>query len=146
MAPVPYTPHRANRSMRVVLDWLRIRSPGAIQADTLVRGANLVARLSVERTATEIRAMAAAKRELHRRFTCNQRVGNVFRRTFDGIDFRPGVRVFLDRAVALFHDRTVAPGPAAADAAVRRLADELFGPLPEGGRDSEWPSTSKRAA
>lgn len=133
MEPIPYTPRRENPSMRVIFDWLRIRGPGTIQADSVIRGARLVARLSVEQSAAEIMIMTAAKRELHRRFTCDQRAGNVFRRTLDGIDFRVGVQHFLDRAVALLREGSVAPEPAAIAIAVQHLANELFGPMLDDG-------------
>lgn len=134
LPPVISTPRRDNRSMRVVLEWLRIRGRGTIQADTLVRRGRQVAMLSLERTATQIRVTTAAKRELHRRFTCDQRLGHVFRPSLEGIEFRAGVQLFLNRAGDLFRDDEMAPEPTIADAAVRTLADDLFGPMPNEGR------------
>ncbi|MBI5136158.1 MAG: hypothetical protein HZA24_02355 [Nitrospirae bacterium] len=131
--PYPVSPNRRNRSLAVVREWLKVDARGAIQADTLVAGARPLATLSARDSAPQARLRRAWTAELHRRFGADQRIGYLFEWTGIRLRFRPDVLAFRERALALA-DAAPPPDQAAADAAVRALADDLFGPLPEAPR------------
>jgi hypothetical protein len=92
-----------NPSMRVVLDWLEIDGPAILLAGELLDEDRRVLLASRNLTREQIDMYFARKRELHRRFTVDQRLGNVFDWRGQGLKLRPRVREFLDpdRAVAL---------------------------------------------
>jgi hypothetical protein len=74
-----------------------------------------------------------AKREVHRRFSMDQRLGYVL--TLDGngqIGVRTEITTYTIRASHLFdHDeKPPEPGDPRIAAAARKLADEMFGPFP----------------
>jgi hypothetical protein len=122
---IDVTPVTANPSMQVVLDWLKIRSRGIVFAGSLVERSQPVALLSSALTPAQIRAYFAAKRELHRRFTDDQRLGNVFVWRFDGLHFRPEVRAFIDASTASAMGGSA--GTVSIDVAVAALADRMLG-------------------
>jgi hypothetical protein len=75
-----------------------------------------------------------AKKELHRRFTMDQRLGFVL--TLDGngrVDVRPEITAFTIQASHLFDKEAPPPEPGdpRMTAAVRKLAAEAFGPFAE---------------
>ena len=125
---MPLTRNRANRSASVVLGWLNVPDD-VMQATTLAAQGRLVATLSKTRTLTEIHLLEVLKKELHRRFTCDQKLGNLF--LWDGLllQLREPARTFMARGLKLFPADGPAPDPAAAEAAVHELADKLFGPF-----------------
>jgi hypothetical protein len=88
-------PLTTNRSMRTALDWLRIDAPELLLAGQWIDEERRVARLSRRLTAGEIDAYFERKREVHRRFTHERRLGAVFewRR---GPRLRPAVKRFFD--------------------------------------------------
>jgi hypothetical protein len=85
-----------NRSMRVVLDWLEIDSPTILLAGELLDDDRRMLLADRRRTRAQIDAYFERKRELHRRFTADQRLGSVFDWGVMGLRLRPGVREFLD--------------------------------------------------
>lgn len=124
----PVTPNRPNASVRVVLDWLGLPD-GILYAESLVSGARRVATVSAFRTPREIVLLEAVKAELHRRYTCDQRLGHVFYWGGLSLKLRPPVKAFLDRGLALYADEELTPGPQQARDAVRALALEMLGPF-----------------
>jgi hypothetical protein len=66
---------------------------------------------------------------MHRRFTCDQKLGNVF--SWDGLllQYRDPVDQFMKAALELFPAQGPVPDDRVTAAAVRELADEFFGPL-----------------
>ena len=86
----------ANRSMRVVLDWLEIDSPTILLAGELLDDDRRVLLADRRRTHAQIDAYFERKRELHRRFTADQRLGSVFDLGVLGLRLRPKVQEFLD--------------------------------------------------
>lgn len=131
--PYPVTPNRDNPSLRVVRGWLGIAAEGSIQAATLVAGSRRVATLSATGSLTDARVRAEVAREIHRRFTADQKLGNVFAWTGTGLRFREPILAFRHRARHLFDGVARTPEPSEAAAAVRDLAREMFGPIPVPG-------------
>ena len=113
--PIPATPTTRNPSMHVGLDWLGIDTPAFLLAGDLVREERRVALVSRRFTEAEISRYFALKRELHRRFTDDQRVGNVLFWRGQSLHLRPGVDRYYE--VGVF---------GAADPVA--LADQMFGP------------------
>jgi hypothetical protein len=112
--PVAGVDLSSNRSMRVVLDWLEIESPTILLAGELLDEDRRVLLASRNLTRTQIETYFERKRELHRRFTFDQRLGNVFDWRGLGLKLRPAVREFLDLDRATGRD-------------ARALAAEMFG-------------------
>jgi hypothetical protein len=106
---------RDNASLRVALDWLKVRAPAIVTAGSLTDGAERVALISRRLTAREVEAYFAAKRELHRRFTDDQKIGNIWSWSWRGLQLRPQVEAFLE-ASSLWPHETAA-----------ELADEWLG-------------------
>jgi hypothetical protein len=110
-AGVPVT---RNRSVRVGLDWFEISAPTLIVAGELLEGTQRRALLDRRRGPAEVISLVERRRELHRRFTADQRLGNVLEWNGVTARFRPQVRAYLE-----------AP-PGVEDA--RAAADRLLGP------------------
>ena len=123
--PLP-TPVRVrdNPSLRVALDWLKVRAPEIVTAGSLTEGAERVALISRTLTAREVEAYFAAKRELHRRFTDDQKIGNMWSWSWRGLQLRPQIAAFLE-ASSLWPHETAA-----------ELADEWLGAFVQA--DSRW--------
>jgi hypothetical protein len=107
----------ANRSLRVVLEWLEIGSPTILLAGELLHEDRRVLLADRRRTRAQIDAYFERKRELHRRFTPDQRLGNAFEWGVFGLRLRPKVRQFLDLDRAVGREARV-------------FAAELFGENP----------------
>ena len=127
-APFPVVAMRDNRSARVVLDWLKVPD-SLIQADTLIASSTRVATLSLTRTLTEILLTDEIRRELYRRFTCDQQVGNLFSVNGPTVRLRDPADQFLAEAMLLFDPSSKPPDTATARQAVRALAGTHFGPF-----------------
>jgi hypothetical protein len=87
---------RDNASLRVALDWLKVRALEIVTAGSLIEGAERVALISRHYTAREVEAYFAAKRELHRRFTSDQKLGSIWSWSWQGLRLRPQVAAFLE--------------------------------------------------
>jgi hypothetical protein len=129
-APLPLTKNRANRSAGIVLDWLGIPDE-VMHATTLANQGTRVATLSKKRTLTEILVLEALKQELHRRYTCDQKLGNVFLWGGIQLELREPPKAFIKQGFELFPANGPVPAPAEVTAAVRELGNELFGPFDE---------------
>ncbi len=93
-------------------------------------GGKLVAAFGQWSSRAAAAAYFEAKHELHRRFTLDQRIGNVVAFEHHDLQIRPAVATFLDRSAHLF-DGEPAPVPAGVvQDRVRRLADEVLGSFP----------------
>ena len=121
-------PNRSNRSARIVLDWLKVPEE-MIQTSTLVASSNRVATLSLTKTLTDIRVMDEVRREFYRRFTCDQRVGNLFSVAGPTVRLRPPAEQFRKDAMILFEPADMPPDTAVIRNAVRELANEHLGPF-----------------
>lgn len=96
---------RDNTSLRVALDWLKVRAPAIVTAGSLTEGAERVALISRRFTALEVQAYFAAKRELHRRFTDDQKLGNIWYWSWRGLQLRPQVEAFLEASRLWPHEQ-----------------------------------------
>jgi hypothetical protein len=103
--PLP-TPVRVrdNASLRVALDWLKVRAPEIVTAGSLTDGAERVALISRLYSAREVAAYFAAKRELHRRFTDDQKLGNIWSWSWQGLQLRPQIEAFLEASSLWPHE------------------------------------------
>ena len=125
--PRRISPFTANRSLGIMLDWLEIRSNAVIPAGMVVEDGRRVALLSAADSRAQIAAYFAMKDELHRRFTPEQKLGNVL--SFSPIrmlGIQPEVQAFMDRV----NDEAAAwDGLSSAElvARVRKIAAESFG-------------------
>ncbi len=108
-APLPRgpAPRNANASLALTLDWLHVDTPAFWLAGDIVAGLTPVATLSRELTVSQIEARFAFKRELHRRFTVEQKLGNLFRWTGFGLRIRAPLVALYDRVVDASVERFV---------------------------------------
>ena len=104
-APLDLVPIRTNASLAVVLKWLKVDTEGVIPAGALVGESQRIATLSRSYTPEQVEAYFAAKRELHARFTDDQRLGNVFRWSPLGLRLRPAVKRYMTAKIARAPDR-----------------------------------------
>lgn len=125
------SPMNPNESVRVILAWLGITTPDIIPPAAIIADASRVGLFSRRDSPAQIEAYFAAKAELHRRFTPDQKLGNVlYLPPLGGLKFRPEVAAFMAAA------HTAATGwddlpPAAIDQRVRALATQALGPFRE---------------
>lgn len=101
-----------NPSVRQLLDWFEVRAPRLVLAGELLRGER-IALIDRQRSLAQIERHFARRRELHRRFTRDQRLGNVFRWNGLSLGFRPQVAAYLsaapDQGEAILADRMLGP-------------------------------------
>ncbi len=125
--PVRTSALNPNPSIRVIADWLQLRAGTVISAGALVEHSERVALISKQHSPAQFSAYFSLKRELHRRFTPDQKVGNVLSfSTFTGLGFQPPVREvtrLVDRAAKNWGNLTEAE----IDARVRQIADQTLG-------------------
>ncbi len=123
------SPVNANASVGIILDWLEITTPDIIPAGAIIADATRVALFSRQHTPAQIAAYFDVKSELHRRFTPDQKLGNILRfSSLGGLKFQPEVLAFM-RAVndaAAGWDRL---SPTVVGQRVRALAAERLGPF-----------------
>jgi hypothetical protein len=126
-ALVPLT---SNPSLRTVLTWFGARNDMSLPAGTFATG-HRVAAISQWGSFAAVNSYFEAKRELHRRFTADQKIGNLMMINGMDVALRPEIAQFLDRAIHLFDGRDAnTPADDVITEEVRRLADELLGPWP----------------
>ena len=80
----PATPRTENPSLDRIMHWLELDTPGFILSARLVAGATEIARLSPTLSPPQIEAHFAFERELHRQFTADQKLAQLFRWTLLG--------------------------------------------------------------
>ena len=116
-----------NQSLRRVLAWFGVTSVESLPAAALPRE-KLVAAFSRWPTRAAASAYLEAKRELYRRFTPDQNIGDLLE--LDGLDvkLRPSVEEFLDRAPALYLTAPEPPPEVEMRARIQKLADDVLGP------------------
>jgi hypothetical protein len=129
-APVPpLVPLTHNPSLRKVLRWFGVTAPESLPAAALPRERR-VAAFSAWPTQAMAEGYLEAKRELYRRFTDDQNIGNLLELERYEVKLRPPVAEFLDRAPELFAGATSMPPEAEMRARVRALATRIFGVFP----------------
>jgi hypothetical protein len=133
--PVELVAVRKHPSLSKLLAWMGVQPERALPAGLFADEARSAAALGILPNRTAARCYFAAKAELHRRFTDDQLLGNVFEmRGMADIDLRPAVFRFLQHAIVLYRGHRRAPPREEITAAVRALAAEEFGvaePPPE---------------
>ena len=127
--PVPSNP---NPSVVDGMKWIGVPPGYGMPAGLFADPSRYVGALGQFPTRTSAWLYQEAKRELHRRFTMDQRLGFVL--TLDGngrIDVRPEITAFAVKASHLFDSEATPPPPGdpRLTAAVRKLASETFGPF-----------------
>jgi hypothetical protein len=111
--PIAASPLTANASVQVALRWLGIGGPDMLMAGALIAGQRRVALLSRGLTEFQIGRYFELKRELHRRFTADQRLGNVLFWRDQRLHLRPAVEEYFESGILTPED------PA-------RVADRVF--------------------
>jgi hypothetical protein len=117
-----------NQSLRTVLRWFGVTSLESLPAAALPRERR-VAAFSVWPTRPAAEAYLEAKRELYRRFTPDQQIGNLLELARYDVKLRPSVAEFLERAPKLYDRVAAEPLQAEMRAQVRHLADCVLGPF-----------------
>lgn len=120
------TPYRENKSLKIVHEWLKITDKTVIQAGSLIDPKKHIVTLSHNHSYREIQLYIATREELHRRFTKDQKLGNIFEWTGFRLKFRPSIAQFSDKAILLLKNNEH-PSWKATQAAVRKLANEYWG-------------------
>jgi len=117
-----------NASLRKVLGWFGVTSAESLPAAALPRE-QLVAAFSRWPTRAAATAYLEAKRELYRRFTPDQSIGDLLE--LDGLDvkLRPPIERFLERAPLLYVKTAEAPPELEIRARIQKLADDELGPF-----------------
>lgn len=110
------TPITLNPSMQVALKWLDIRSPELLMAGAVIAHERRVALINRGLSESQIERYFLLKRELHRRFTLDQRLGNVMFWRRQQLRLRPRVEEFFEFGILEQTDPKL-------------LADRIFGTL-----------------
>lgn len=127
--PAPLVPKNANPSLGVLLNWLEVDFDRTIPAAPLVNGMDFVGALGTWDSPVPVDIFMEVKRELYRRFTPDQRLGNLFRYERGKIEYREPVADFVETAVKLFPHDESSPPREVIRSAVLNLADEMLGPF-----------------
>jgi hypothetical protein len=128
---IALTPYRKNNSIKKIRNWLKFVSDKIILADSLVQLENHVVTLSSRLTLRELRLYVLTRYELHRRFTKNQRLGNLFKWSGVKLGLREPVEQFKESAMDLFEKDNQPPSWELAYVAVAKLADQMLGYFPK---------------
>jgi hypothetical protein len=124
----PLIPLSSNPSLLRALRWFGIKSTEVLPAAAIPRGRRIAA-FSRWQTRAAAEAYLEAKRELYRRFTPEQQIGNLLSLSGNDVQLRTSVAALLDRAPMLYGEAKELPPEVEMRARVRRLADELLGPF-----------------
>ncbi|MBK6673284.1 MAG: hypothetical protein IPG49_07270 [Proteobacteria bacterium] len=93
-------PVSANPSAAVALRWLKIAGPELLLAGDLVEPGQLMWQGSRRYSPAQIDSYFALKRELHRRFTAEQKLGNLLQWRWQSLHLRPAVNLYFQRGMA----------------------------------------------
>lgn len=131
-----------NPSIVEGMKWLGVPPGVALPVGNYADPKRFVAAFGQFPTRTAAWSYFEAKREIHRRFSPDQRLGYVL--SIDGrgrIDVRPEISAFAVQASHLFDGEETPPPPGdpRIAAAVRKLAEQTFGPFGEPGGPSGEP-------
>lgn len=126
--PIELPPVRQQPSLQRLLDWLGVDSDRCLPAGIFADPARSAAALGLLPTRTSATCYFEAKAELHRRFTDDQQLGNLFDMSgMADITTRPAVQLFQQHAAGLFRGAQQPPTREAMRTAVQSLAEQLFG-------------------
>ncbi|OQX01965.1 MAG: hypothetical protein BWK73_44295 [Thiothrix lacustris] len=93
---------KPNASMRVVLNWLKVKDEKILPVYQLLKVNNWVGTLSKTHTLTELEVDRAIKYALYQRFTPDQKLGNVLDWGALGVELQQPIVQFRQAAFALF--------------------------------------------
>lgn len=128
--PVPVRPRSSHPSIDIIHEWLSIKAKGHYFVSDLVDDNRLVALLSERLTRQQIDVYIGLRAELFRRFTPDQKIGNMMSWTGFGVKLRPEIERFVQRGIdGEFRER--GEGESQQDW-IMALADEVFGPVAGG--------------
>jgi len=99
--PAVLTPVRNNTSFPAFFNWLDTSVSGLIMAGNLIKPERHVATFSTYFTPKQLHLYQAAKGEIHRRYTADQKLGNVFQWTGMSLKYRAAVEGFLSQTLDL---------------------------------------------
>lgn len=130
-AKVPLEKIRQHPGLLRLLNWFKLATDFNIPAGLFADPKRYVAALGQFPCRRAAYCYFAAKRELHRRFTNDQALGNLFElEGWADIRLRPEIIDFTNKALRLFPvSRSMTP-QAEIDAKVRKLARQMFGEGP----------------
>jgi len=140
--PHEFVPINDNPSLALGIRWLGVPPDTALPAGLYYDPARYVGALGQFGSRTAAYAYFEAKRELHRRFQRDQRLGFLFTLSGYGkVAVRPDIARFTFDASHLFdaEEHPPEPGDPRITREVRRFADATFGPAPDvpEGRNAE---------
>ena len=121
-------PFPDNPSLTRVRQWLGIEDIGTIQSQQLIAPERFVAALSILKQQERFHVYIELKRELHRRFTADQKVGNLFEWNGKNLEFREPVRNYIVRGLEIYRGREV-PAVEQVRQDIRALAVQMFGEI-----------------
>jgi len=125
--PVQASALNPNPSIRVIADWLQLRAETLMPAGALVEHSERVALVSKGHSRAQFSAYFSLKQELHRRFTLDQKVGNVLSfSSFTGLGFQPSVREVIHAVDRAAQDWGSLP-EAEIDTRVVQIANQTLG-------------------
>lgn len=133
-ATVKAVPSNPNPSVVDGMKWIGVPPGEGMPAGLFADSSRYVGALGQFPTRSSAWLYFEAKKELHRRFTMDQRLGYVLTLDSNGrIDVRPEITAFTINASHLFDKEATPPEPGdpRMTAAVRKLAAESFGPFAE---------------
>jgi hypothetical protein len=117
-----------NPSLTRVRQWLGIEDIGTIQSQQLIAPERFVAALSILKQQARFHVYIELKRELHRRFTADQKVGNLFEWNGKNLEFREPVQNFIVQGLEIYRGREV-PAVEQVRQDIRTLAVQMFGEI-----------------
>lgn len=123
--PIPLRPRNRHPSIDTIYQWLSIETKAHYFVHDLVSNNDRVVLLSDSLTPGQVELYFTLREELHRRFTPDQKIGNIMSWTGYGVALRPQVTLFIQRGIdGDFRQATL--GETQREW-VMALADEVFG-------------------
>ncbi len=142
--PTPVEASNPNPSVIEGMKWLGVPPGEALPVYRFASPDRYVGSLGQFSSRSQAWSYFEGKREVHRRFTADQRMGFVFSLDDYGrIGVRPEISNFVARCAHMYdgNPNPPLPGDPRMERDCRKIADEVFGPLDEGA--SPTPSTPK---
>jgi len=127
--PPPLIAVRDQRSMRVFLEWMKVPLDRNMPAGSFADPARKVGALVTLGNPVATACYFEAKREICRRFTKDQKIGNVFKMAGYDIDLHDEIDQYIRKSINLFAHVGVVPDKETIREAVRNLAEEMLGPV-----------------
>jgi hypothetical protein len=124
---------RRNASAQMLLDWMKVSSNTLVTADSLVHPGRWKGTVSLDYSLAGIVIDRSIKYELYRRFTANQKIGNILDfSSLRSVDFRSYIEQFRDRAYQVMDTPTLETMQARdIFNTVHALADDMLGAHPD---------------